>query len=85
MSSDELPQYSSVRTHHFIYIYIYKTAVGFEPGGSSTTIGHNRIVTHITRINRTSNKRTIQKTTIKDITTSNTETIQTTTTNTTTK
>jgi hypothetical protein len=29
-----------------IIIIIYLTAIGFLPGGSSTTIGHNRQVIH---------------------------------------
>jgi hypothetical protein len=36
-----------------IIIIIYLTAIGLSPGGSSTTIGHNRQVTHITQSNNT--------------------------------
>jgi hypothetical protein len=32
---------------------MYLTEIEFWPSGSSTTIGHNRKVTHITRINDT--------------------------------
>jgi hypothetical protein len=33
------------------YYYLFLTANGFTPGGSSTTIGQNRQVTHITQSN----------------------------------
>jgi hypothetical protein len=39
------------RKSDIIIIYIYLTAIGLYPGGSSTTIGHNRQVTHITQSN----------------------------------
>jgi hypothetical protein len=42
-------------------IIIYLTAIGFQPGGSSTTIGHNRQVTHI-QSNNTFKQNTIHKT-----------------------
>jgi hypothetical protein len=57
-------------------IYIYLTGIGFQPGVSSNTIGHNRQVTRMTRIQNTFKQNTI----LKDITTGNTEAIQTTTT-----
>jgi hypothetical protein len=33
------------------YYYLFLTANGFSPAGSSTTIGQNRQVTHITQSN----------------------------------
>jgi hypothetical protein len=57
-------------------VIVYLTAIGFYPGSSSGRIGHNKQVTHITRIQNTFK----QNTTIKDTTDVNTEKIQTTTT-----
>jgi hypothetical protein len=36
--------------YYYFIIIIYLTAIGLSPGGSSTTIGHNRQVTHITQL-----------------------------------
>jgi hypothetical protein len=38
-------------TCYYYYYYLFLTANGFSPGGSSTTIGQNRQVTHITQSN----------------------------------
>jgi hypothetical protein len=51
---------------NIIYYYLFLTANGFSPGGSSTTIGQNRQVTHITQNNNHSNKTQTQNTTIKN-------------------
>jgi hypothetical protein len=32
--------------YYYYFIINYLTAIGLQPGGSSTTIGHNRQVTH---------------------------------------
>jgi hypothetical protein len=45
----------------FNFHIIYLSTIGFYPGGSSTTIGHNRQVTH-TQSNNTFKQNTIHKT-----------------------
>jgi hypothetical protein len=35
----------------YLNYYLFLTANGFSPGGSSTTIGQNRQITHITQSN----------------------------------
>jgi hypothetical protein len=42
---------SLVHRYYYFFYYLFLTANGFSPCGSSTTIGQNRQVTHITQSN----------------------------------